>query len=52
MLDDVRHKSYLARHMLNSLSGVQVSFCTGVARRVPLRVLIADLVPIIAAEYP
>ncbi|KAK6538266.1 hypothetical protein TWF694_011145 [Orbilia ellipsospora] len=32
---------------LNCLCGLQVSFCTGVSRRVPLRELIADLFPTI-----
>jgi hypothetical protein len=52
MLDDVRNQFYLARDVLNDLSGVQVSFCTGVARRVPLRVLMADLMPIVAEITP
>ncbi|KAF3492136.1 uncharacterized protein GIQ15_01653 [Arthroderma uncinatum] len=33
---------------LNYLCGLQVSFCTGVARRVSLRELIADILPIFA----
>jgi hypothetical protein len=52
ILDDVRNQLYLARDVLNDISGVQVSFCTGVARRVPLRVLMADLMPIIAEITP
>jgi hypothetical protein len=52
MLDDVHNKSYLARDILNDLSGVQVSFCTGVARRVALRELMADVMPTIAAVFP
>ncbi|KAL1600697.1 hypothetical protein SLS60_007085 [Paraconiothyrium brasiliense] len=34
---------------LDDLWGVQVSFCTRVARRVPLREMIADLLPVFAA---
>jgi hypothetical protein len=34
---------------MNELWGVQVSFCTHVARRVPLRELVADLLPALAA---
>jgi hypothetical protein len=52
MLDDVETQSYLVKDILNDLSGVQVSFCTGVARRVPLRLLLADLMPIIAQVTP
>lgn len=37
---------------LNKLWGLQVSFCTGVARRVPLRVLMADLLPLFAGRDP
>jgi hypothetical protein len=33
---------------LESAWGLQVSFCTGVARRIPLRELVADLLPIFA----
>ncbi|EPS35817.1 hypothetical protein H072_10787 [Dactylellina haptotyla CBS 200.50] len=33
----------MLRRYLNCLCGLQVSFCTGVSRRVPLRVLIADV---------
>lgn len=33
---------------LEDLWGVQVSFCTGVARRVPLREMVADLLPVFA----
>ncbi|KAK4206185.1 hypothetical protein QBC37DRAFT_381340 [Rhypophila decipiens] len=36
---------------LEDLWGVQVSFCTGVARRVPLREMIADLLPVFAKFY-
>ncbi|KAK4206318.1 hypothetical protein QBC37DRAFT_244816, partial [Rhypophila decipiens] len=36
---------------LEDLWGVQVSFCTGVARRVPLREMIADLLPVFANFY-
>ena len=34
---------------INELWGVQVSFCTHVARRVPLRELVSDLLPVLAA---
>jgi hypothetical protein len=30
--------------------GLQVSFCTGVAQRVPVRILIADLLPTLMAD--
>lgn len=33
---------------LDNIWAVQVSFCTGVARRVPLREMIADLLPVFA----
>jgi hypothetical protein len=46
LLDDLQSKSYLVGHSLNNSWGVQVSFCTGVARRVPLRILMADLIPV------
>ncbi|KAF2176770.1 hypothetical protein K469DRAFT_645244 [Zopfia rhizophila CBS 207.26] len=36
---------------LNCLWGLQVSFCTGVTRRVPLRELIADLLPVFAKTF-
>jgi hypothetical protein len=51
-LEDVINKSCLALDVLDNLFGVQVSFCTGVARRVPLRILMADLMPIIAEIFP
>lgn len=36
---------------LNSTCGLQISFCTGVARRVPLRVLLADvMVPFVESR--
>lgn len=37
---------------LNDLWGVQVSFCTRIARRVPLRDMVADLLPIFALASP
>lgn len=37
--------------VLNCLWGLQVSFCTGVTRRVPLRELIADLLPAFARTF-
>jgi hypothetical protein len=37
--------------ILNCLWGLQVSFCTGVTRRVPLRLLIADLLPYFARLF-
>ncbi|PVI05180.1 hypothetical protein DM02DRAFT_624212 [Periconia macrospinosa] len=39
-------------YVLDNLWGLQVSFCTGVARRVPLRLLIADLLPVFATNLP
>jgi hypothetical protein len=51
-LDTVINKSCLAIDVLNNLSGVQVSFCTGVARRVPLRILMVDLILIVAEIFP
>ena len=39
-------------HVLNDLWGLQVSFCTGVNRRVPLRTLMADLLPVVGANFP
>ncbi|KAL4946321.1 hypothetical protein BDV06DRAFT_182701 [Aspergillus oleicola] len=36
---------------LNCLWGLQVSFCTGVSKRVPLRELIADVFPIFAKTF-
>lgn len=38
--------------MLNCLWGLQVSFCTGVTRRVPLRMLVAELLPYFAKLLP
>lgn len=38
--------------VLNCLWGLQVSFCTGVTRRVPLRLLIADLLPYFSKLFP
>lgn len=48
VLSDIRSEAYTVRHILNDMWGLQVSFCTGVARRVPLRVLMADLMPVVA----
>ena len=39
-------------HALDQPWGLQVSFCTGVARRVPLRVLVADVLPAFAHDLP
>lgn len=36
---------------LDNLWGVQVSFCTGVARRVPLYEMIADMLPVFATAF-
>ncbi|KAF2821322.1 hypothetical protein CC86DRAFT_458999 [Ophiobolus disseminans] len=52
MLRSIRNEAYVVRHSLNDLWGVQVSFCTGVARRVPLRVLMADLIPVVLDAMP
>ena len=47
-----QHRLQLSDEMLipflNDLWGVQVSFCTRVARRVPLRDMVADLLPVFA----
>jgi hypothetical protein len=52
VLRGIQSDAYLARNNLNDLWGVQVSFCTGVARRVPLRLLMADLMPVVAETMP
>jgi hypothetical protein len=52
VLRGIQSEAYLAHNNLNDLWGVQVSFCTGVARRVPLRLLMADLMPIVAETVP
>jgi hypothetical protein len=52
VLRNVRNEAYLVRHSLDDLWGVQVSFCTGVARRIPLRVLMADLMPVVVKTMP
>jgi hypothetical protein len=41
----LREDEDLLVRFLEKLWGVQVSFCTGVARRVPLRELVADVLP-------
>ncbi|KAF2635645.1 hypothetical protein P280DRAFT_436913 [Massarina eburnea CBS 473.64] len=48
----LEHDSAQIFSALNCLWGLQVSFCTGVARRVPLRLLIADLLPVFARNLP
>ena len=52
IIRSIRNEEYLVRHSLNDLWGVQVSFCTGVARRVPLRLLMTDLMPIVVESMP
>lgn len=52
ILRSIRSKAHFARYNLDDLWGVQVSFCTGVARRVPLRILMADLMPIVTQTMP
>ncbi|KAF1953009.1 hypothetical protein CC80DRAFT_451401 [Byssothecium circinans] len=45
---------YDARAIINVLDclwGLQVSFCTGITRRVTLRLLIADLLPVFAKSF-
>ncbi|CZR32672.1 uncharacterized protein FPRO_01972 [Fusarium proliferatum ET1] len=43
-------KRYLAIADLEAPFAVQVSFCTGIARRVPLRELLADVLPVYVAD--
>jgi hypothetical protein len=45
-----RHNNLLIR-FLDSYWGVRVSFCTGVAQRVSLRVLVADLLPAFVRNF-
>jgi hypothetical protein len=52
MLRDIRNEAYKIRYYLDDLWGAQVSYCTGIARRVPLRVLMADLMPTVAESMP
>jgi hypothetical protein len=52
ILRSLQNEPYLVRQALNNLWGVQVSFCTGVARRVPLRMLMTDLMPTVAETIP
>ncbi|OAL55288.1 hypothetical protein IQ07DRAFT_595009 [Pyrenochaeta sp. DS3sAY3a] len=47
-LRSIQNQPHLAREVLNTFWGVQVSFCTGVAQRVPLRMLMIDLMPKVA----
>jgi hypothetical protein len=47
----LRQDAEMLKPYLNYMWGLQVSFCTGVARRVPLRELIADLLPTFAMTF-